>query len=125
MYTTSVNSIIFGVSLAALLSTTSLLIVLFRISPLLAPEQAIPAFFISVLLSVSSTGALLFMLLWKYVPHHDWDLGRLTTISLRQGIFLGSATGIVLLFHILGLLNWWIALLIFSVFVLVELAMKH
>jgi len=119
------NSIIFGVSLAALLSTTSLLIVLFRISPLLAPEQAIPAFFISVLLSVSSTGALIFMLIWKYVPHHDWDLGKLTTISLRQGIFLGSATGIVLLFHILGLLNWWIALLIFSVFVLVELAMKH
>lgn len=119
------NSLIFGVSIAALLSTTSLLIVLFRISPLLAPEQALPAFFISVLLSVSSVGALVFMMIWKYVPHHDWDLGRLTSISLRQGIFLGVATIILLLFHILGLLNWWIAILIYSVFVLVELALKH
>ncbi len=119
------NSLIFGISLAALLSTTSLFIVLFRISPLLAPEQAVPAFFISVFLSVSSVVSLIFMAIWKYVPHHNWDLGKLTSISLRQGIFAGSATEIVLLFHVLGLLNWWIAVLIFSVFVLVELAMKH
>lgn len=124
MYSTTVNSLIFGISIAALFSTTSLLIVLFRISPLLSPEQAIPAFFISVLLSVSSVGSLLFMLLWKYVPHHNWDLGKLTSVSLRQGIFLGLATTILLMFLMLGLLNWWIALLIYGVFSLIEVALE-
>ncbi len=52
-------------------------------------------------------------------------MGRLTSISLRQGIFLGSSVTIALLFHVLGLLNWWIAVMIFGVFVLVELALEH
>lgn len=119
------NTLVFGISLAALLSTTSLLIVLFRVSPLLAPAQAILAFFLSVFLSVTAIGTLLLMALWKYVPTHTWDTGKLTSISLRQGIFLGSATAIALLFHLLQLLNWWIAVLIYGVFILVELALEH
>jgi hypothetical protein len=119
------NSIIFGISLAALLSTTSLLIVLFRVSPLLAPTQAIVAFFLSVFMSVTTVGTLIFMGLWKYVPHHTWDMGKLTSISLRQGVFLGSASSILLLFHLLGLLTWWIAVMIYGVFILVEMALEH
>lgn len=121
----SMNSLLFGISVAALLSTTSLLIVLFRVSPLLAPLQAIGAFFLSVFLSVCTAGTLMFMGIWKYVPHHTWDTGKLTSISLRQGIFLGSATTILLLFHLLGLLNWWIAIMIYGVFVLIEMALDH
>lgn len=119
------NTLIFGISLAALLSTTSLLIVLLRVSPLLAPTQAIAAFFLSTFMSVTTVSTLLFMALWRYIPHHTWDTGKLTSISLRQGVFLGTSTAILLLFHLLGLLTWWIGLLIYGVFVLVELALDH
>lgn len=119
------TSLLFGISLAALLSTTSLLIVLFRVSPLLAPSQAILAFFISVFMSVTTVSTLGFIGIWKYVPHHTWDTGKITSISLRQGIFLGTASSILLLFHLLGLLTWWIGLMIYGVFILVELALEH
>lgn len=119
------TSLLFGISLAALFSTTSLLIVLFRVSPLLAPTQALMAFFISVFMSVTTVATLAFIGIWNYVPHHTWDTGTITSISLRQGIFLGSATTILLLFHLLGLLTWWIGLMIYGVFVLIELAMDH
>lgn len=119
------NSLLFGISLSALLSSTSLLIVLMRVSPLTAPKQALPAFFISVFLAVTSVSILAFFAFWKRWPHHHWDTGKLMNISLRQGIFMGVGTVIVLLFHLLELLNWWIALLIYAVFVLIELALDH
>lgn len=119
------NNLLFGISVSALLSVTSLLIVLFRVSPLTAPQQALAAFFFSLFLSVSTVGALLFLALWKYLPVHAWDDGRLLTISLRQGVFLGLATILLIVFHLLNLLNWWIGLCIFAVFVLVELALDH
>lgn len=119
------TSLLFGISLAALLSTTSLLIVLFRVSPLLAPTQAIAAFFLSIFMSVTTVGALAFIGIWHMVPHHTWDIGKVTSISLRQGIFLGLSTSIVLLFHLLSLLTWWITVMIFGVFLLVELALDH
>lgn len=119
------NTLLFGISLSALLSTTSLLIVLFRVSPLTAPAQAVPALFASVLLSVSTVSALIFYAVWKMIPLHAWDTGKLLSISMRQGIFLGIATTILLLFHLLQLLNWWVALLIYAVFILVELALEH
>lgn len=119
------NSLLFGIILSALLSTTSLFVVLLRVSPLSAPTQALPAFFASVFLTVSSIGALAFFGLWKFVPMHHWDAGRILSISLRQGIFLGAGTVILILFHLLGLLTWWIGILIYAFFVLIELAMKH
>ena len=103
----------------------SLMIVLWRVSPLLAPKQAIPAFFGSVFLSVTTVSMLLLILLWQRVPHHTWDTARIVSVSMRQAIFLGIGTLIVLLFHIFGLLTWWIALMIYGVFVLVELALQQ
>lgn len=119
------HSLLFGISLSALLSTTSLLIVLLRVSPLTAPAQAIPAFFVSLFLTVSTLGALMLYGLWKLVPAHTWDMGKLLSISLRQGVFLGCATVILLIFHLLNLLNWWIGLMIYSVFLFIELALDH
>ena len=118
------NSLLFAISLSALLSTTSLFVVLFRVSPLQTPGQALPVFFISIFLAVSSIGALLFYALWKRIPIHHWDSGKLLSISVRQGLLLGFATVVLILFHLLGLLNWWIALLIYSVFLLIELAIN-
>jgi len=120
-----VTSLLFGLSLAALLSITSLLIILFRVSPLTAPTQAIPAFFLSLFLSISTVGTLLFLLLWKVLPLHSWDAGKVVSISLRQGIFLGTAVALVIVFHLFELLNWWIAALIFFIFALIELALEQ
>tara|TARA_Y100000310_G_scaffold174587_1_gene174610 strand:+ start:220 stop:582 length:363 start_codon:yes stop_codon:yes gene_type:complete len=119
------HNLLFGISLSALLSTTSLFIVVLRVSPLTAPEQAIPAFFMSLFLSVSTVGALLLYALWKVLPVHTWDIGKLLSISLRQGIFLGCATVILMLFHLLQLLNWWVGLMIYGVFIFIELALDH
>ena len=118
------TSLLFGISVSALLSTTSLLVVLFRVSPLTAPGAAIPAFFISLFLAVSSVMTLVFYALWRFVPLHSWDLGQILGISVRQGVFVGLATVILLLFHLLGLLTWWIAIMIYVVFVLIELALN-
>lgn len=118
------TSLLFGIIISALLSTTSLLVVLFRVSPLSAPAYALPAFFCSLFLTVSSVSSLILYAFWSFVPVHTWDIGKLLGISVRQGILLGIGTTILILFHLLGLLTWWIAILIYSVFVLVELAIN-
>ncbi len=117
------TSLLFAISLSAILSTASLLVVVLRVSPLTAPAYAIPAFFISLFLCLSSVGTLLFYGLWRALPLHSWDVGQALGISVREGIFLGVAAIIILLFHLLGLLTWWIGLMIVGVFVLLELAM--
>jgi hypothetical protein len=124
VYLSAMTSLLFGISLSALLSTTSLLVVIFRVSPITAPGYAIPAFFISLFLALSSIGTLLFYTMWRFIPLHSWDMGKVLGISVRQGVFLGIATVIMILFHLLGLLTWWIGVMIYGVFVLIELALN-
>lgn len=119
------TSLLYSIIVAALLSITSLIAVLLRVSPLLSPAQALPAFFLSVFLSIATVMTLILFFLWKWFPVHAWDEGKILGISLRQGLFLASATVIVILFGLLGILNWWIGILIYIVFLLVELAMQH
>lgn len=118
------NSLLFGISLSALLSITSFLVVLFRVSPLSSPGYALPAFFISLFLSVSSVGTLALFGIWHVLPMHSWDAGKLLSISLRQGLFLGAATVLGVLLFLLGILTWWVALGILAVFVLIEVALN-
>lgn len=118
-------TLLYSIIVAALLSTTSLIAVLLRVSPLLSPVQALPSFFVSVFLSVASIMTLLLYVLWKFFPIHAWDEGKILSISLRQGIFIAVATCILILFHLLAILNWWIGLLIYVVFLLIELALQH
>ena len=117
------TSLLFGIYISALLSLTSLLVVLFRVSPLSSPGYALPAFFISLFLAVSSIGALLFYGLWHVLPVHSWDAGKMLSVSLRQGIFLACAVLVSVLLFILGVLTWWVALMVFTVFVLIEVAL--
>ncbi|MDD5103505.1 MAG: hypothetical protein PHX93_03835 [Candidatus Peribacteraceae bacterium] len=119
------TSLLFGLSLAALLSITSLVIILLKVSPLTVPAQAIPAFFLSLFLSISTVGSLLFLALWKWLPTHSWDAGRIMSVAIRQGVFLAIAVVILVLFHLWELLTWWIAILIFLVFGLIELALDQ
>jgi len=119
------TTLLYSIIVAALLSVTSLIAVLLRVSPLTAPAQALPAFFASMFLTVTSIMTLLLYALWKWFPLHAWDEGKILSIALRQGIFIGLTVTIILLFHLLGILTWWIALLVFLVFVLVEIALQY
>lgn len=117
------TNLLYSIIVAALLSTTSLLAILFRVSPLSLPGQAVTAFFVSLFLSVSTIGTLLFAAFWKWFPIHAWDEGKSLSIALRQGVFLGLVVVALLTFHLLSLLTWWIAVLILLVFILIELAL--
>lgn len=119
------TSLLFSIIAAALLSATSLLVVVLRVSPLASPSQALPAFFASIFLTIASIATLLLFLLWRWFPVHAWDEGKILSIALRQGIFLSLATLILVLFHLLGVLTWWIGVLIYLVFLLIELALQH
>lgn len=119
------TTLLYSIIVAALLSTTSLIAVLLRVSPLLSPAQALPAFFLSLFLTIATTMTIAFYFFWRYVPIHAWDEGKILGISLRQGLFVASATVILLLFFLLGILNWWIGVLIYAVFILIEVALQH
>ncbi len=119
------TSLLFSIIAAALLSMTSLIVVVLRVSPLTSPGQALPAFFLSIFLSVASVFTILLYLLWKWFPVHAWDEGKILSIAIRQGIFLGLGTIILILFHLLGVLTWWIGVLIYMVFLLIELALQY
>jgi hypothetical protein len=118
-----VTNLLYSIIVAALLSSTSLLAILFRVSPLSLPGQAVTAFFVSLFLTVASVSTLLFAAFWKWFPIHAWDEGKTLSISLRQGLFLATAVIILLAFHIVSLLTWWIAVLIVLVFILIETAL--
>jgi len=111
-----------SIILALLLGASSLLLVVYRVSPLTAPEFALPFFFLSILVLTSAFGALVFSLTKSFLAHQPLRSRAFINSSLRQGIFLGVATCIVLFLHLLHILNWWIAALIYAVFVLVEMA---
>ncbi|PIP65391.1 hypothetical protein COW95_02140 [Candidatus Peregrinibacteria bacterium CG22_combo_CG10-13_8_21_14_all_49_11] len=114
---------LFSISLAALLSTASLLTILFRVSPLSAPVQAIPAFFISLFLSLSTVMTLLAFACWTHMPFlHSTEHKQLST-ALREGTLFAVCVSILLVLHLVGVLSIWVALLTVAVFVLVELAM--
>lgn len=119
------TGLLFSVVLAAVLSLTSLLTVLLRVSPLTAPGQALGTFFLSVFLGTMSVGCLLLYALWKLVPLHTWDDGATLRIALRQGLFLAMITVLLLLFHLLGILTWWAGLTIVIIFLLVEIALHY
>lgn len=117
------TTLLYSIIVAALLSTSSLIAILFRVSPLSLPVQAVTAFLISLFLSVSTIATLLLAAFWKWFPIHAWDEGKTLSISLRQGLFIGTAVVILLSFHMLALLTWWIAILILLVFILIETAL--
>ncbi len=111
------------IAAAALLSLTSLIVILFRVSPLTSPGLAVPFFFLTVFLVVASTSTLVAYSVWFHTPVEGMDAGRKISVSLREGLFLALATILILVFQIFGILTWWIAGLIYLVFLLVEVAL--
>ncbi|HLD71785.1 MAG TPA: hypothetical protein VI873_04200 [Candidatus Peribacteraceae bacterium] len=117
------TSLFFSIIAAGMLSVTSLIVVLLRVSPLTSAGPALAAFFASVFLSVVSIATLLLFYMWRWFPLHTWDEGKILGIALRQGVFLALGTVILILFHLFGLLTWWIGVLIYMVFLLIEIAL--
>ena len=117
------SPLLLRIAIAGILSVASLLVILFRVSPLTSPSIALPFFFLTVFLSVASIATLLCYAAWAAVSVEGLDAGRKITLALREGIFTACAVVLLLIFHILGILTWWIALLIFGVFLLIELAL--
>lgn len=115
--------LLFAISLSAIFSLGSLAVILFRVSPLTAPEFALPFLFTTLFLSTASVGSLACFGVWRFIPVEGLDIGRKLSASLREGVFLAVATSLLLLFHLLGILTWWIALLIYGVFLLIEVAL--
>lgn len=117
------TSILARIAVAALLSLTSLIVIIFRVSPLSAPALAVPFFFLTLFLTVSSVGTLFFYALWSRLSMEGMDSGRKLSISLREGLLIGGATILLFLFLLLEILTWWIGLLIYLIFFLIEMAL--
>lgn len=136
-------SALVSITLAFLLGASSLVLVLFRVSPITAPEFALPFLFASALVTASAGAGLLLCVLkcvYALRPaflggdpareterivalHHPLVYARaFVGSSLRQGAFFGIATTLLLFLFLLQILNWWIALLAYAVFLLIEMA---
>ena len=111
------------IAIAAILSLASLLVIVFRVSPLTSPGLAVPFFFLTLFLAIASFSTLACYGAWSHIPVEGMDEGRKMSVSLREGLFIAAATILVLIFQILGILTWWIAGLIYLVFILIEIAL--
>ncbi len=111
------------IAAAAFFSLASLIVVLFRVSPLVSPGLAIPFFCLTTFLAVASVSTLLCYGMWSLLPIEGMDSGHKMSVSLREGFFLAAATIFLIVFQILGILTWWIGGLIYLVFVLIEVAL--
>ncbi len=117
------KTLLVRIGIAALLSTTSFVVILFRVSPLASPTIAVPAFFLTLFLALSSIASLIFYAVWTSVKPEGMDAGRRMSVALREALFLASASCIVLLLQIAGVAVWWIIVLTYAVFILVEVAL--
>jgi len=115
--------ILLRIGAAAFFSLSSLLVIVFRVSPLTAPGIAIPLFFLTLGLSVASIASLLSYTGWHFVALEGMDAGKKLSVALREGIFLAIVIVLIFLFQVLGILTWWIGALIFFVFLLIEVAL--
>jgi hypothetical protein len=118
-----VTPLLLRITAAAFLSLASFLVIIFRVSPLTAPGLAVPFFFLTLFLVISTTSTLAFYGVWSHLSVEGMDAGKKIGVSLREALFLASATSLLLLFQVLGIFTWWIGVLIYLVFVLVELAL--
>ncbi len=109
---------------AFLLALASLIVILFRVSPLSSPALAVPFFFLTLFLTVASGMTLLLYAIWRRLSVEGMDAGKKMSVSLREGLFIAAATILLFLFQVLGILTWWIGIMIFLVFGLIEMALN-
>jgi len=124
-------SVLIGIAITFLLGASSLIVVVFRVSPLVSPEFALPFFFLSLIISIASFFAFTISVTSIAINRHVLQKGhsgkvrRIIGSALRQGTLISIATCFVILLHLLHILNWWIAVLIYLVFTLIETAISR
>lgn len=118
----SMTNALVGIALALFLSLSSLAVVFLRVSPLISSEFALPFFFLSIFIAVAAFTTLVFSIIKGLLTHQAIKSRNVINSSMRQGIFIAIATCIVILLFLLRIANWWIALLIYAVFMLIEMA---
>jgi hypothetical protein len=78
------TSLLFRISLSAVLSIASLLVIIYRVSPITSPGLAVPFFFLTLFLSLASTVALLSYAAWVLLPVETLDAGKKLTKLVKK-----------------------------------------
>jgi hypothetical protein len=104
----------------ALLGWSALIIVIFRLDPFTSTALAIPFFFLSLFLALTSTLTLLGFYGRVWFRRGEIYLQHIS-IALRQAILITIAIECALAFQILGILTWWDGMLISGAVGLVEI----
>jgi len=107
------------VLLTTLVSWTGFGLVVNKLDPYATPELALSFFFITLLMSLTGTFALLLFLIKKW-RSEDRIYVKHVMISLRQGFLLSACTNICLALLMFGLLRMWNGLLLVILIMLVE-----
>ena len=109
-----------GIAFAAVLGWTAFAIVIWRLNPFISTAFAIPFFFASLFVALTSTLTLIgfYGRVWFrrgeiYFQHIN--------ISFRQAILISLAVCIALAFQILRILTWWDGFLIAAAVGLIEI----
>lgn len=136
LYVVAVSNTLLGLLSTSLLSLSSLVVVLVRISPLLDPAYALSFLFLTFFFTVGTMSSSLLIALHVYLlkaaaPRSGasapttGDAQSLLRSSLRRGFLFALASCIILFLHLLHVLTWWIAGLVYLVLILVELAVEE
>jgi hypothetical protein len=120
---TAMMNTLLGLLSAALLSASALVVVLVRMSPLLDPAYALPFFFLTLFFSLGMVAATMLVAFHAFV----FKTGAKGVLrpSLRRGFLFAAASCIIVFLHLLQVLTWWIAGLVYLVLVLVEVAVEE
>jgi|GEM_PF-2522244 len=94
-------------------------LVLNKISPIESPQIALPAFYLSIFLSLLTTFAVIGSLLRKFGAPGK-NMLRCINISLRQGTILAGIAVIALFFQQLQSFTWWMGVLLLMIGVILE-----
>ncbi|MDP2691800.1 MAG: hypothetical protein Q8O95_05360 [bacterium] len=113
------NRYVLSLVIAALVSLSSLILVLSRLDPFAEETLAIVLFFVSLFFSLTSVFSLLGYLLRLAFYREELFLNHFN-VSLRQGIIIALSLSGLMGFQVMRTLTWWNALIIVIIGFLIE-----
>lgn len=107
------------IGIAAFLSWTSLIIVLFKLNPMESPGLALGLFFMTLFLAFMSTFSIVGFYFRLWLNHNEIYYQHIN-ISLRQGILLSALSVVAIAFQLVRVLTWWTGFLLIFAVLLIE-----
>lgn len=107
------------IGIAALLSWTSFLIVLFKLNPMESPGLALGLFFMTLFLALMCTFCIFGFYFRLWLNHNEIYYQHINT-SLRQGILLSVLSIVAVAFQLVRVLTWWTGFLLIFAVLLIE-----